>query len=91
MPILKPIYDSTNGMSDEINFLLSNVPIVGNIIKEDASSLGLPDDVIQEYFPSYSGGTYDWPTQHFGVDMLVWSETSSRGGYRRLSMLPKPL
>jgi hypothetical protein len=69
-PILSPIYDATNGMSDVIQFLQNTVPIVGNIV-EGAASFGIPASIISKIFPSYSAGdTYDWV--HFGADMLYF-------------------
>ena len=75
-PVLKPIYDATHGMQDVIKFLTTTVPIIGNIV-EGASSYGIPDLVLNQYFPSYShGDTYDWI--HFAADRLGLSPSDNK-------------
>ncbi len=66
LPIIKPFYDATSGMSDVINFLTSPVPIISDFLR-----LGLlPPIVVQQFLPTYtSGETLDW--LHFSLDMLV--------------------
>ena len=70
-PILKPIYDETSGLLPEIDFLTAPVPILDDFLSA-ASSFGIPDSIIQQWFPSYGGGTYDW--LHLGVDALTWDD-----------------
>ena len=66
LPVIKPFYEATSGMSDVIDFLTSPVPIISDFLR-----LGLlPPIVVQQFLPTYtSGETLDW--LHFSLDMLV--------------------
>ena len=71
LPVIKPFYDETHGLEPIIDFLTSQVPVVGDTIKwahdnlGDAADLAI-EQVLKTYDPSQP---YDW--LHFGVDLLI--------------------
>ena len=71
LPVIKPFYDDTHGLEPIIDFLTSQVPVVGDTIKWAHDNLGSAADlalqqVLKTYDPSQP---YDW--LHFGVDLLI--------------------
>ena len=70
LPVLKPFYDQTQGLQPFINFMTTEVPVVGTFASWVANNVPGGTQVIQTKLPTFDpNSTYDW--LHFGIDLLI--------------------
>jgi Ca2+-binding RTX toxin-like protein len=71
LPVIKPFYDDTHGLEPVIDFLTSQVPVVGDTVKWAHDNLGsAADSALQQVLKTYDPNVpYDW--LHFTVDLLI--------------------
>ena len=66
MPVIKPFYDATNGLSGLFSFLTSEMPVIGPLVQQNL----IPDIALAQVLPTYtSGQTYTW--LDFIVDIMI--------------------
>ena len=66
LPVIKPFYDATSGLTGLFNFLTSEMQVVGPLLQDNL----IPDIVVNQILPTYtSGETYTW--LDFAIDIMI--------------------